>query len=88
MDSILIQEEPWRGRFRQTISPTGAGGRTLRRRHPELWLLDLNDPDNCKLLRYINLPSQWMKRSGSGFDTLPQVAFRRSSLRFKEPSLI
>jgi hypothetical protein len=34
-----------------------------------LWPMDVNDPDNCKLLRYINLPSQWTARSGSGFDT-------------------
>jgi len=31
--------------------------------------MDVNDPDNCKLLRYIFLPSQWTARSGSGFDT-------------------
>ena len=31
--------------------------------------MDVNDPDNCKLLRYINLPSQWTTRAGSGFDT-------------------
>jgi hypothetical protein len=34
-----------------------------------LWPMDVNDPDNCKLLRYINLPSQWTTRAGSGFDT-------------------
>jgi hypothetical protein len=34
-----------------------------------LWPMDVNDPDNCKLLRYINLPPQWTRRSGSGFDT-------------------
>ena len=34
-----------------------------------LWPMDVNDPDNCRLLRYINLPSQWMARTGSGFDT-------------------
>ena len=34
-----------------------------------LWPMDVNDPDNCKLLRYINLPSQWKARAGSGFDT-------------------
>jgi len=26
-------------------------------------------PDTCNLLRYINLPSQWITRAGSGFDT-------------------
>jgi hypothetical protein len=35
-----------------------------------LWPMDVNDPDNCKLLRYINLPSQWTTRAGSGFDTI------------------
>ena len=34
-----------------------------------LWPMDVNDPDNCKLLRYINLPPQWTTRAGSGFDT-------------------
>jgi hypothetical protein len=34
-----------------------------------LWPMDVNDPDNCKLLRYINLPTQWTTRAGSGFDT-------------------
>ena len=34
-----------------------------------LWPMDVNDPDNCKLMRYINLPSQWTTRAGSGFDT-------------------
>ena len=34
-----------------------------------LWPMDVNDPDNCKLLRYINFPPQWATRSGSGFDT-------------------
>ncbi|MGD0497538.1 MAG: hypothetical protein ABSC23_03780 [Bryobacteraceae bacterium] len=34
-----------------------------------LWPMDVNDPDTAQLLRYINLPSQWTARSGSGFDT-------------------
>jgi len=34
-----------------------------------LWPMDVNDPDNCKLTRYINLPTQWTTRAGSGFDT-------------------
>ena len=34
-----------------------------------LWPMDVNDPDNCRLLRYINLPRQWTARAGSGFDT-------------------
>jgi len=34
-----------------------------------LWPMDVNDPDNCRLLRYINLPPQWTARAGSGFDT-------------------
>ncbi len=35
-----------------------------------LWPLDVNDPDNCKLLRYVNLPTTWQARAGSGFDTV------------------
>jgi hypothetical protein len=31
--------------------------------------MDVNDPDYCRLLRYINLPPQWIEDSGSGFDT-------------------
>jgi hypothetical protein len=34
-----------------------------------LWPMDVNDPDSCRLLRYINLPPQWTTRAGSGFDT-------------------
>jgi hypothetical protein len=34
-----------------------------------LWPMDVNDPDSSKLARYINLPSQWTTRAGSGFDT-------------------
>jgi hypothetical protein len=34
-----------------------------------LWPMDVNDPDNCKLMRYINLPSQLTTRAGSGFDS-------------------
>lgn len=34
-----------------------------------LWPLDVNDPTNCKLLRYVNLPPAWQSRAGSGFDT-------------------
>jgi hypothetical protein len=34
-----------------------------------LWPMDVNDPDTCKLLRYVDLPSQWTTRAGSGFDT-------------------
>ena len=34
-----------------------------------LWPMDVNDPDNCRLLRYVNLPPAWQSRAGSGFDT-------------------
>jgi hypothetical protein len=34
-----------------------------------LWPMDVNDPDNCKLIRYVNLPLAWETRAGSGFDT-------------------
>ena len=36
-----------------------------------LWPMDVNDPDNCKLTRYINLPSQWTTRAGSGLRHVP-----------------
>jgi len=36
-----------------------------------LWPMDVNDPDTRELLRYINLPTQWITRAGSGFDTFP-----------------
>jgi hypothetical protein len=35
-----------------------------------LWPMDVNDPDRCRLLRYVNLPPAWQSRAGSGFDTL------------------
>jgi hypothetical protein len=41
-----------------------------------LWPMDVNDPDNCKLTRYINLPSQWTTRAGSGFDTFLIEAYQ------------
>ncbi|HYW46753.1 MAG TPA: hypothetical protein VE959_28055 [Bryobacteraceae bacterium] len=31
-----------------------------------LWPMDVNDPDNCKLMRYVNLPATWTARAGSG----------------------
>ena len=34
-----------------------------------LWALDDNDPSAAQLNRYVNLPTQWQQRSGSGFDT-------------------
>jgi hypothetical protein len=34
-----------------------------------LWPMDVNDPDACRLLHYVNLPPAWQARSGSGFDT-------------------
>ena len=34
-----------------------------------LWPMDVDDPDNCRLLRYINLPIEWATRAGSGWDT-------------------
>jgi phage tail sheath gpL-like len=35
-----------------------------------LWPMDVNDPDRCRLLRYVNLPPAWQSRTGSGFDTV------------------
>ena len=34
-----------------------------------LWPMDVNDPDTCRLTRYINLPTEWQTRTGSGFGT-------------------
>jgi hypothetical protein len=34
-----------------------------------LWPLDVNDPVAAPLCRYVNLPTAWMTRAGSGFDT-------------------
>ena len=34
-----------------------------------LWPEDVNDPVTCQLTRYINLPTAWQTRAGSGFDT-------------------
>jgi hypothetical protein len=34
-----------------------------------LWPLDVNDPVTAQLLRYVNMPTTWTARAGSGFDT-------------------
>jgi hypothetical protein len=41
-----------------------------------LWPKDVNDPDTCRLTRYINLPTEWETRSGSGFDTFMSEGFQ------------
>ena len=41
-----------------------------------LWPMDVNDPDTCALLHYVNLPPAWQARSGSGFDTLMVEGFQ------------
>jgi hypothetical protein len=38
--------------------------------------MDVNDPDTCQLLRYINLPTEWQTRAGSGFDTFVMEGFQ------------
>jgi hypothetical protein len=46
-----------------------------------LWPMDVNDPDTCQLLRYVNLPTQWQTRSGSGFDTLVMEGFQYGGIQ-------
>jgi hypothetical protein len=41
-----------------------------------LWPMDVNDPDTCRLARYINLPTEWQARAGSGFDTFMCEGFQ------------
>src|SRR5208337_329006 len=41
-----------------------------------LWPMDVNDPDTCRLTRYINLPAEWQARAGSGFDTFMSEGFQ------------
>jgi hypothetical protein len=41
-----------------------------------LWPMDVDDPDTCRLMRYINLPIEWQARSGSGFDTFVCEGFQ------------
>jgi hypothetical protein len=41
-----------------------------------LWPMDVNDPDTCRLTRYINLPTEWQARAGSGFDTFMCEGFQ------------
>ena len=41
-----------------------------------LWPMDVDDPDTCRLMRYINLPLEWQARSGSGFDTFVCEGFQ------------
>lgn len=41
-----------------------------------LWPMDVNDPDTRQLNRYVNLPTEWETRAGSGFDTLTVEGFQ------------
>lgn len=47
-----------------------------------LWPLDVNDPTNCRLLHYVNLPPAWMTRAGSGFDTFLCEGFQYGGIDF------
>jgi len=38
--------------------------------------MDVNDPGTCRLTRYINLPTEWSSRAGSGFDTFMSEGFQ------------
>lgn len=41
-----------------------------------LWPMDVNDPDVRQLNRYVNLPTEWQTRAGSGLDTLVVEGFQ------------
>jgi hypothetical protein len=41
-----------------------------------LWPLDVNDPSAAQLMRYVNLPTAWATRTGSGFDTFLVEGFQ------------
>ena len=45
-----------------------------------LWPLDVNDPDNRRLLHYVNLPPAWQARAGSGFDTVLCEGFQYAGI--------
>ena len=47
-----------------------------------LWPMDVNDPDTCKLMRYVNLPSAWQARAGSGFDTFISEGYQYAGMDF------
>lgn len=47
-----------------------------------LWPLDVNDPTNCRLLHYVNLPPAWQARAGSGFDTFLCEGFQYGGIDF------
>jgi hypothetical protein len=47
-----------------------------------LWPMDVNDPDACRLMRYINLPAEWQARAGSGFDTFLVEGFQYAGVDF------
>jgi len=47
-----------------------------------LWPLDVNDPTNCRLLHYVNLPPAWTTRVGSGFDTFLCEGFQYGGIDF------
>jgi hypothetical protein len=54
-------------------------------RHPNtkfelLWPLDVNDPNTRQLNRYINLPTEWETKTGSGFDTFVIEGFQYAGI--------
>ena len=38
--------------------------------------MDVNDPDACQLMRYINLPAEWQPLAATGFDTFMSEGFQ------------
>ena len=45
-----------------------------------LWPMDVNDPDTAQLMRYVNLPTQFETRSGSGLDTFLVEGFQYAGI--------
>lgn len=48
-----------------------------------LWPLYVNDPNTRQLNRYINLPTEWETRTGSGFDTFMIEGFQYAGIERK-----
>ncbi len=46
----------------------------VHRTRSNIVAIDVNDPDSCRLLRYINLPAQWTTRAG--FDAFLVEGYR------------
>ncbi len=45
-----------------------------------LWPKDVDDPDTAQLMYYVNLPTAWQTRTGSGFDTFLIEGFQYNGI--------